>query len=132
MPRSRRTSSARQGRAESPGLQPLVTADRSGRSERRCRQLRSLWRVPSACPRLRHEPEVRMSQEQTNDGIELVPLATVSVAGGDRYKIDGGPFGNRVVAGIRDGRWDGERLRGNSVGAGGDWAMPGPGGAMLL
>lgn len=73
-----------------------------------------------------------MSQEQTSDGIELIPLATVSVAGGDRYKIDGGPFGNRVVAGIRDGRWDGERLRGNIVGPGGDWAMPGPGGAMLL
>jgi hypothetical protein len=73
-----------------------------------------------------------MSQEQTSDGIELIPLATVSVAGGDRFKIDGGPFGNRVVAGIRDGRWDGERLRGNIVGPGGDWAMPGPGGAMLL
>ena len=55
-----------------------------------------------------------MSQEQTSDGIELIPLATVSVAG------------------IRDGRWDGERLRGNIVGPGGDWAMPGPGGAMLL
>lgn len=73
-----------------------------------------------------------MSHEQPSGGIELIPLATVSVEGGDRYKIDGGPFGNRVIAGISEGRWDGERLRGNIVGPGGDWAMPGPGGAMLL
>ena len=37
-----------------------------------------------------------------------------------------------MIAGIAEGRWDGERLRGNIVGPGGDWAMPGPGGAMLL
>jgi len=73
-----------------------------------------------------------MTKTPSDDGIELVPLATVSVAGGDRYKIDGGPFGNRVIAGIREGRWDGERLRANIVGPGADWAMPGPGGAMLL
>lgn len=66
------------------------------------------------------------------DEISLVPLATVSVAGGDRYKIDDGPFGNRVIAGIREGRWEGERLRANIVGPGADWAMPGPGGVMLL
>ena len=54
------------------------------------------------------------------------------VAGGDRYKIDDGPFGNRVIAGIREGRWDGERLRATIVGPGADWAMPGPDGAMLL
>lgn len=64
--------------------------------------------------------------------IELIPLATATIAAGDRYKIDDGPFGNRVIAGIRTGRWDGERLRGTIVGPGADWAMPGPGGAMLL
>lgn len=64
--------------------------------------------------------------------IQLVPLATATIAAGDRYKIDDGPFGNRVIAGIRTGRWDGERLRGTIVGPGADWAMPGPGGAMLL
>jgi len=73
-----------------------------------------------------------MSQQQVSDGIELIALATVSVAGGDRYKIDNGPFGNRVIAGIRDGRWEGERLQATIVGPGADWAMPGPGGAMLL
>ncbi len=69
-----------------------------------------------------------MSQVQPDDGIDLVPLATVTVAGGDRYKIDNGPFGNRVIAGIREGRWEGERLSANIVGPGADWAMPGPGG----
>ena len=64
--------------------------------------------------------------------IELIPLANATIAAGDRYKIDDGPFGNRVIAGIRTGRWDGERLRGTIVGPGADWAMPGPGGAMLL
>ena len=73
-----------------------------------------------------------MSDQQADDSINLIHLATVSIAGGDRYRIDAGPFGNRVIAGIREGRWDGERLRGAIVGPGGDWAMPGPGGAMLL
>jgi Protein of unknown function (DUF3237) len=68
-----------------------------------------------------------------DDGdVHLVPLARVSVAAGDIHQIEGGPFGNRVIAGISDGRWDGDRLAGRIVGAGGDWAMPGPGGAMLL
>jgi hypothetical protein len=73
-----------------------------------------------------------MSETPSVDGIELVPLATVSVAGGDRYKVDNGPFGDRVTAGIREDRWEGERLCANIVGPGADWAMPGPGGAMLL
>jgi hypothetical protein len=37
-----------------------------------------------------------------------------------------------VIASIREGRWDGERLHAAIVGAGGDWAMPGPEGVMLL
>ena len=73
-----------------------------------------------------------MSDDQADDSINLVHLAAVSVAGGDRYRIDDGPFGNRVIAGIREGRWEGERLSGTIVGPGADWAMPGPGGAMLL
>jgi hypothetical protein len=62
----------------------------------------------------------------------LVPLATVSVAAGERHRLEGGPFGDRVIAAIADGRWEGERLAGNVVGAGGDWARPGPGGVVLL
>jgi hypothetical protein len=75
---------------------------------------------------------------QAHDGapsptsITLVPLARVSVGAGPAYQVKGGPFGNRIVASISDGRWEGERLSGNIVGAGGDWAMPGPGDAMLL
>jgi hypothetical protein len=64
--------------------------------------------------------------------IQLVPLARVSVAAGEMHRIDGGPFGSRVIASISEGRWDGDRLAGRIVGAGGDWAMPGPGDAMLL
>jgi len=62
--------------------------------------------------------------------LELIPLARVSVAAGAVFKVSGGPFGNRVVAGISDGRWDGERFSGSIVGAGGDWAMPSDGDAM--
>jgi hypothetical protein len=71
--------------------------------------------------------------EATGGGaIRLVPLARVSVAAGDIRQIEGGPFGSRIIAGISDGRWEGNRLAGTIVGAGGDWAMPGPGDAMLL
>jgi Protein of unknown function (DUF3237) len=77
---------------------------------------------------------MQMSQEDGSnaEGIELIPLARVSVAAGDAYQVKGGPFGNRIVASISEGRWEGDRLSGNIVGAGGDWAMPGPGDAMLL
>ena len=64
--------------------------------------------------------------------VQLVQLATVSVAPGARYRIDGGPFGDRVITDISEGRWDGERLFGRIVGAGGDWAVPGPAGTTLL
>lgn len=64
--------------------------------------------------------------------VTLVPLAHVSVAPGERYAVRGGPFGDRVIAGISAGRWEGERLTGDIVGPGGDWAKPGPGDAMLL
>jgi hypothetical protein len=37
-----------------------------------------------------------------------------------------------VLAGISEGRWSGERLSGEVVGPGGDWAMPSGGDAMLL
>jgi hypothetical protein len=39
-----------------------------------------------------------------DDLLELVPLATVSVAPGAAYRIEDGPFGNRIVAGIAEGR----------------------------
>lgn len=72
-----------------------------------------------------------MSQP-TPDPVRLVPLARVWVAPGDRYSIENGPFGNRVIAGISEGRWEGERIAGSIVGPGADWAMPGPDGAVLL
>src|SRR5690242_7846788 len=69
---------------------------------------------------------------QQANTLQLIPLARVSIAAGAVFKISGGPFGNRVVAGISDGRWEGERFSGAIVGAGGDWAMPSGGDAMLL
>lgn len=65
-------------------------------------------------------------------GLELVPLARVTVAAGERHRVDGGPFGDRLVVAISEGRWEGERLRGSVVGAGGDWAVPGSGDVTLL
>ena len=65
-------------------------------------------------------------------GIELVPLARVSIGGGERYDTGTSPFGRRVIVGIASGRWDGERLSGDIVGPGGDWAMPVAGDLMLL
>jgi len=73
-----------------------------------------------------------MSLGPDDHGIELVFLARVAVAAGARHTIAGGPFGDRVVAAIAGGRWDGERFSGRIVGAGGDWAKPGTGGVMLL
>jgi hypothetical protein len=48
------------------------------------------------------------------------------------HRIDGGPFGERIVAAVGTGRWEGDRVSGAIVGAGGDWATPGAGGAMLI
>ncbi len=59
-------------------------------------------------------------------------LARVTVAAGERHRVEGGPFGERSVVAIREGRWEGARLRGTVVGAGGDWAVPGTGGLTLL
>lgn len=66
------------------------------------------------------------------EALELVPLARVTVAAGERHRVTGGPFGDRLVVAIGEGRWEGERLRGSVVGAGGDWAVPGPDGVTLL
>jgi hypothetical protein len=72
------------------------------------------------------------NRTDTPSTLQLIPLAHVSVGAGAVFQVSGGPFGNRVIAGISDGRWEGERLTGNIVGAGGDWAMPSNGDAMLL
>lgn len=64
--------------------------------------------------------------------IELIPLATVRVTRGEVHRMGETPFGRRVIGAIARGRWEGERLRGDIVGAGGDWAVPGPERVMLL
>jgi hypothetical protein len=64
--------------------------------------------------------------------LELIPLATVSVKRGEILRLGETPFSRRVVGSIAEGRWEGERLRGSIVGAGGDWAIPSAGNVMLL
>ena len=71
-------------------------------------------------------------EAQSDRTLDLIPLARVSVAAGERFAMTGAPFGDRVIAAISEGRWDGERLAGKIVGPGGDWAMPSRGNAMLL
>jgi Protein of unknown function (DUF3237) len=73
-----------------------------------------------------------VTDEGNGTRFELVALARVSVGPGSRYELPDGPFGSRIIAGIAEGRWEGERLAGNIVGAGGDWAVAGDGDAMLL
>ena len=63
---------------------------------------------------------------------ELVPLAKVCVTRGVIHRLGETPFGRRVVGSIAKGRWEGERLSGDIVGAGGDWAIPSAGNAMIL
>lgn len=65
-------------------------------------------------------------------GLELIPLARVVLTPGAVHRIEGGPFGDRIVAAVGTGRWEGDRISGAIVGAGGDWATPGAGGAMLI
>ena len=63
---------------------------------------------------------------------ELIPLATVRVTRGEVHRLGETPFGRRVIGGISQGRWEGERLRGDIVAPGGDWAIPSAGQWMLL
>ena len=63
---------------------------------------------------------------------ELIPLATVRVERGEIHRLGETPFGRRVIGGIAQGRWQGERLNASIVGPGGDWAIPTAGPIMLL
>ena len=63
---------------------------------------------------------------------ELIPLATVRVTRGDIRRLGETPFSRRVIGSIADGRWEGERIKGSIIGAGGDWAIPTAGQIMLL
>ena len=64
---------------------------------------------------------------------ELVPLATVRVTRGEIHRMGQTAYHTRVIGAISHGRWDGERLSGEIVPPGGDWALPsGDGTTMLL
>lgn len=68
----------------------------------------------------------------TVPSFELVPLATVRVTRGDVHRLGATAFHHRVIGGISRGRWDGDRLSGDIVQPGGDWAIPSTDGAVML
>lgn len=63
---------------------------------------------------------------------ELVPLATVRVTRGDVHRMGQTAFHRRVIGAISHGRWDGDRLSGEIVPPGGDWALPSSDGTVML
>lgn len=64
--------------------------------------------------------------------LELVPLATVRVSRGEIHRMGETAFHRRVIGGISRGRWEGERLAGDIVDPGGDWAIPSRDGTLML
>lgn len=64
--------------------------------------------------------------------LELVPLATVRVSRGEIHRMGETAFHRRVIGGISRGRWEGERLAGDIVEPGGDWAIPSRDGTLML
>ena len=63
---------------------------------------------------------------------DLVPLAIVRVTRGDVYRLGQTAFNKRVIGSIANGRWDGERLSGEIIAPGGDWAIPSSDGKVML
>jgi hypothetical protein len=68
----------------------------------------------------------------TDESLALVPLATVRVSRGDVHRMGETAFHRRVIGGIAHGRWDGERLSGDIIQPGGDWAIPSRDGQIML
>ena len=68
----------------------------------------------------------------TGPQFELVPLATVRVTRGDVHRLGATAFHRRVIGGIAQGRWEGERINADIVAPGGDWAIPSTDGSIML
>jgi hypothetical protein len=64
--------------------------------------------------------------------LELIALATVRVSRGEIHRMGATAFHRRVIGGISRGRWDGDRLAGDIVEPGGDWAIPSRDGTLML
>jgi hypothetical protein len=64
--------------------------------------------------------------------LELISLATVRVSRGEIHRMGDTAFHRRVIGGISRGRWDGDRLAGDIVEPGGDWAIPSRDGTLML
>ena len=68
----------------------------------------------------------------TSPAFDLVHLATVRVTRGDVHRLGTTAFHRRVIGGIANGRWTGERLNADIVAPGGDWAIPSTDGSIML
>jgi hypothetical protein len=68
----------------------------------------------------------------TSPAFELVPLATVRVTRGEVHRLGATAFHRRVIGGIAQGRWEGERISADIVAPGGDWAIPSTDGSIML
>ena len=68
----------------------------------------------------------------TSPAFELVPLATVRVTRGEVHRLGATAFHRRVIGGIAQGRWEGERIQADIVAPGGDWAIPSTDGSIML
>jgi hypothetical protein len=55
--------------------------------------------------------------------MKLEPLMTLRATLGDRFPVGDGGTGNRVVANVTGGRFEGERLRGRVQNSGADWVV---------
>jgi hypothetical protein len=69
---------------------------------------------------------------KTIDEIRTVPLFDMVVDLNPRLNIGDGPLGRRILFGSAGGSFEGERLRGEVLAGGGDWALFRPDGAMAL
>jgi hypothetical protein len=57
--------------------------------------------------------------------VDLVHEFTLQVSRGEALRVGVGPFGRRVVAAVGNGSVKGERINGELVGPGADWAVLG-------
>lgn len=64
--------------------------------------------------------------------IGVRPLFDIVIDLNPRLDIGAGPFGRRILFGAAGGTFDGDRLRGEVLPGGGDWALFRPDGTMAL
>ncbi|HEX9468429.1 MAG TPA: DUF3237 domain-containing protein, partial [Bradyrhizobium sp.] len=66
------------------------------------------------------------------DEIRTTHLFDIAIDLNPRLNFGDGPIGRRILFGAASGSFEGERLRGEVLAGGGDWALFRPDGAMML